>query len=297
MRIHKALHGLCVSMLGVGASMLAAGCSLEVTTEEVEDVESAQDAIIGGSVAIPYSFPFMAYLYITDAAGLTRSCGGSLLNDRWVLTAAHCFNHGNQGLYVFLGMHHLNPPVPGSLAAQPDDYEQFRAVYPVTSSNVVIHPSYDPSAPPHFDFALVKMNSAVSYTSRVAPIAIAPNGATGSTYALGWGSTNAFDPDQQYAPNLKVAEMPVQSTSTCNSSTLIRDLYPDELCAGYPLGSSPFKSTCKGDSGGPLFRQSGSTRDLIGVTSWGMPDCNTYGVFGRVNTTSIRNWINATIAL
>jgi secreted trypsin-like serine protease len=215
-----------------------------------------------------------------------------------VLTAAHCVEDGIQGLYVFLGMHHLNPPVPGSLAAAPDDYEQFRAVYPVTSSNVVIHPSFtNVTIPQHFDFALVKMNSAVSYTDRVAPIAIAANGATGSTYATGWGSTDAFDEDEQYAPNLKVAEMPVQSTSTCDSSSLIRDLFSDELCAGYGLGSSPFKSTCFGDSGGPLFRQSGSTRDLIGVTSWGMPACNDYGVFGRVNTTSIRDWINATIAL
>jgi secreted trypsin-like serine protease len=281
--------------LGLGALVLFAGCEGEATLDENgEDIETKQGAIVGGSIANPYSFPFQAYLYVTRADGSITSCGGSLLNQRWVVTAAHCVNGGIQGLYVFLGMHHVFPPIGGGVAPFPDDYEQFQAVHPVTSQNVVFHPNYNgmPSQP-RWDMAMVKMNNAVSLTSRVGTIALAPVGATGSTYATGWGAIDGFN-GPEYSDNLKVATLPVRTATTCNNSGVgaIRTLFSDEICAGYGNGTNPFKGACHGDSGGPLFRQSGSTRDLMGVTSWGTLYCTDYAVFSKVNATTTLNWIN-----
>ena len=293
----EGLRRLGVGLCGLGALVSAGGCAAEVAFDEGEDISSTQQQIINGSTASANSFPFQVYLYITGADGWTRGCGGSLLNEEWVITAGHCVDENIQGLYVFLGMHHVNPPLPGSqsLAPYPDDYEQMRFVYPVTSSNVVFKAGYATEHPPNNDLALLKMNSPVLYTSKVQPIAIAPNYAPGSTYATGWGITDPWDPDGQYSEYLKVATLPRRSSSSCNSAALVRDLTSDELCAGYANGSSNYKGTCSGDSGGPFFRQTSSTRDLVGVTSWGSNNCDNYSVFQRVNETATRNWINGVI--
>ncbi len=285
------------SVLGLGALALVAGCLGDATSEDIDDVETTQGAIVGGSVANPYSFPFQVYLYVTRADGSISSCGGALLNQRWVITAAHCVNGGIQGLYAFLGMHHVLPPIDGGVAPYPDDYESFYAVHPVTSQNVVFHPSNNGQpSPMRYDMALLKLNGTVTLTNRVKTIALAPVGASGSTYATGWGAVEGFS-GPEWSDYLKVATLPVRSTSTCNNAGpgAIRTLFSDEICAGYGNSTNPLKGTCHGDSGGPFFIQSGSTRQLLGVTSWGTLYCTDYAVFSKVNSTSTLNWINGKI--
>lgn len=306
MTVSKWLQRLRAFSFGFGVLGLGVGCAGEASYDEMEELGTDTEAIVGGSTATPYSFPFHVHIAITSHQGYVGTCGGALLNSRWVITAAHCVA-GMERASIYLGMHHLLPPRSGTNLPIPDDYEQTRDVYPVIYNpydplrNLVLHPDWGSQGtiiPKHFDMALLKMNSPVSLTTRVNTIAIAPNSAPGSTYATGWGATDSSDPGQQYAPYLKVASMPVRSTSTCNNSAgLVRDLYSDEICAGYANGSNPFKSTCHGDSGGPLFRQVGATRDLLGVSSWGNLVCLDYAVFNKANTNSTRNWINSNIAL
>jgi len=282
----------------VGALVLVAGCLGDATSDDSDDIETTQGEIVGGSVAVPYSFPFQAYLYVTRADGSITSCGGALLNQRWVITAAHCVNGGIQGLYAFMGMHHVLPPINGGVAPYPDDYESFYPLSPPTTSKVVFHPSWNGQPNPmHYDIALLKLDGAVSLTTRVKTIALAAVGATGTTYATGWGAVDGFA-GPEWSDYLKVAGLPVRSNATCNSAGpgAIRALFSDEICAGYGNSTNPLKGTCHGDSGGPFFIQSGSTRQLLGVTSWGTLYCTDYAVFAKVNTTTTRNWITTTIA-
>ena len=46
--------------------------------------------ILNGVEAVPNEFPWQAFLYVTNKGGDAATCGGSLINNQWILTAAHC---------------------------------------------------------------------------------------------------------------------------------------------------------------------------------------------------------------
>lgn len=297
MKANGVLRRILVSVCGLGVAVLGSGCEGEVMQADGEGAELSQ-GIIGGSVATANSFPFHVLIHITGSDGWKRSCGGALLNTRWVITAAHCVSNSPTAIQMYFGVHQVTEPTGSkNVAVTPASYQNIRNVSPINNSTLVINPNFDPwSVPPYGDLALLKTDAALAPTSKIAPIALAPSTISGSTYATGWGATDPDDEDQTFAPALKVAELPIRSSSSCNNSTLIRDIGAQEICAGYAKNANPFKATCHGDSGGPFFRQSGSTRDLVGVTSWGSLTCDDYSVFAQVNSGTTRTWINSVIS-
>uniref|UniRef100_A0A8D2CM59 Peptidase S1 domain-containing protein n=1 Tax=Sciurus vulgaris TaxID=55149 RepID=A0A8D2CM59_SCIVU len=59
--------------------------------------------IIGGRVTEPHSHPYMAYLQFQTTMGI-RHCGGFLVREDFVLTAAHCWG---RSINVTLGAHNI----------------------------------------------------------------------------------------------------------------------------------------------------------------------------------------------
>jgi secreted trypsin-like serine protease len=59
----------------------------------------ASTRIIGGKDAEAHEFPWQVLLFIKEPGGESY-CGGSILNDRWVLTAAHCFYNDDETRFV-----------------------------------------------------------------------------------------------------------------------------------------------------------------------------------------------------
>lgn len=51
---------------------------------------SHEERIVGGQESTPNEFPFMAYLEVIFWNGDIAKCGGTLISNRWILTAAHC---------------------------------------------------------------------------------------------------------------------------------------------------------------------------------------------------------------
>jgi secreted trypsin-like serine protease len=244
---------------------------------EEGDAASSEHSVIGGSEANLGEWPWQAQLAVP---GYSHWCGGSLLNEEWVVTAAHCVQGRLAANFtVRMGAHQISAP---------DGLVQTRTV-----SEAHVHPSYNSNTLEN-DVALLHLSSAVTFSARVQPISIrttnAPIDAT--AFVTGWGNTA---PGSGSADVLQEAALPVRSTTTCNAAgTLPQTVYDGSMvCAGYEDGES---GGCHGDSGGPLVIPNGYSNgwELIGVVSWGRGYyCNTYTVFTRLS--QYTGWINGYI--
>jgi len=250
--------------------------------------------IVGGkSVEKLNMFPWQMSLSIGYYGYLYQHrCGAALVNDRWVITAAHCTYtlDSPDGLYVIGGFLNI------------DDKEsaQIKSVI-----EIVNHPNFMPQLYEN-DIALLKMDSPVIYTPSLLPIclpspsiSIQPDFASNYVGEVGllsgWGRKWHGGP---LASQLKMVALPILDNKECMrwyNRSGSRQYIPKStfLCAGYEKGE---KDACSGDSGGPLVvTRSDGRRLLWGVVSWGI-GCASKGrpgVYTRVS--QFVDWINLTI--
>jgi trypsin len=228
---------------------------------------SASQAIVGGSTAGAY--PFMASVQ----SGGGHFCGGSVIANTWVLTAAHCVPDANSsGLTVRVGS---NNNTSGG------------AVIPVTE--VKVHPSFDGT---YFDAALLRLASNVP--GNVTPITLAGASndnleADGTPVTVaGWGDINPVTRGLLSPTTMQEAALSVVGDANCGEGAEGSTEALTTVCAEALL-----KDSCQGDSGGPLFWKSGSQRIQIGIVSHGflcaIPGFP--GAYSEVNNASIRSFI------
>jgi len=242
-------------------------------TPSVLPDESNLYRIVGGQIANPNSWPWQI--------GLKKYgsffCGGSLINNQWILTAAHCEQTVN-GLTIHLGDHNIRQD--GSGETQ------------ITASRWISHPQYDDYNIVN-DVALIKLSSPVQYNSNISPVCL-PNGkqpAIGSRgFTTGWGIINA-DGSGDISTYLRQVGIPVNDPSVCNYQG-----FPPEtqICAGIRSNSSP-RDSCQGDSGGPFVQKDAATGKwyIAGIVSYGV-GCGGRGAYTKVS--AYESWIAQTIA-
>lgn len=242
--------------------------------------------IVNGNVSDIGQWPWQAGIALrhTPDEDWELSCGGSLISEYWVITAAHCVTKdrdGNvftsDGLKVYLGKYYR------------DDNKDDAMVQIRKPQDIHVHGDYD-TVKFDSDIALILLDEPVELTSRVQPVCLPTNRSTEENLVdgqlgvvTGWGTTE----DKTYAEVLKQAVVPVVSAKACQKS------YEDDhfaltvtenmICAGYLKGEI---DACSGDSGGPLVFLDKSITDkrtwiLEGIVSWGGPRaCGTERHFG-----------------
>ena len=67
--------------------------------DEDEEDDDINSRIVGGSVTKPNEFPWQAFVRVTTQTGLVKYCGGSLIANRWILTANHCLRSPGYNIY------------------------------------------------------------------------------------------------------------------------------------------------------------------------------------------------------
>ncbi|XP_072946889.1 brachyurin-like [Epargyreus clarus] len=228
--------------------------------------------ITGGSNANLGQFPHMAGLVITMTTGATSVCGSSMISNSRVVTAAHCWFDGRNQARQFT-------VVLGSVRL-------FTGGTRINTSNVVMHGSWTPSTIAN-DVA-VAVIAWTAYSSTINRIPLATGTATyaGLTAtAAGFGRTgDGAAGGITTAQSLSHVNMPVITNAVCAQT--FRNVIASTLCTS----GANARSTCGGDSGGPLQ----ISNVLIGITSFGAAAGCQRGfpaAFARV--TSFASWIQA----
>lgn len=241
--------------------------------------------IVGGSEAQPDKWPWQVAVLNSKKQLI---CGGTLISNEFVLTAAHCIPPGVKRLRIVAGEYNLAD------RDSPDRQER-------TVSRISRHPQYNNTLVDN-DIALLKLDRPVLLTSKVWPACLPEQDeeldAETNATILGWGATRYLlnedgKPQVERDDMLREAKVPVVDYAECKQS------YGDDLktfnviCAGYKEGQI---DSCAGDSGGPLLVQRNSKWYVYGVTSFG-DECGKEGKYGIYSKTSTYiYWIKYTIS-
>lgn len=181
-------------------------------------------------------FPFFAFLDIEHEDGLTQIGGGSLISDRWILTAAHCLEEADE-VTIHLGYLNLY-----------DEDEEGRLKFLVRDGAWKMHPRYHTEGFAN-DIGLIQLPEAVKFTNNIRPVAISvdqsivPNM---EVIVIGNGATG----DRQFIGTSKTVESAILSTITmteCKDAFLSLRYSCTSFCARDTSGS--LRSICAGDSG------------------------------------------------
>ncbi|XP_053123544.1 trypsin-like [Hemicordylus capensis] len=229
------------------------------------------DRIIGGYPCQPSSRPYQAALVTGRRGNWNIYCGGSLVNECWVLSAAHC--RPRRGMKVCLGKQDLK---------RVESTEQCLDI-----AEVKVHPEYN-RAQNNKDYMLLRLRPCARITDAVRPVELTPDCPNGGEQCTvsGWGTIQS---PQAKLPNiLQCADVNVVPREQCNRA--YRGAVTSYMmCAGVQEGGT---DSCQGDSGGPLT----CGGKLEGVVSWGTYVCaqkGNPGVYAKV--CCIVPWIQQTI--
>ncbi|XP_017774566.1 PREDICTED: brain-specific serine protease 4-like [Nicrophorus vespilloides] len=227
--------------------------------------------IIGGEVPPYGAVPWQVDIRIDGA----HHCGGTIIANRLILTAAHCCQD--------------NLTVTTGTQGPHTDFEQSLKVL-----KAIKHPDFRRDGPYSNDIALVLVEDpGFTYNAVVQPVCLAEESPQPGTWCevSGWGAMDPSDPER-ISPILRSAAVPLISLDTCRQSGIYggrqQPILDSMLCAGRLKGGV---DACGGDSGGPLVCNLDGNLELAGIVSWG-DGCakrDRPGVYTRIS--SYRKWI------
>ena len=238
-----------------------------VCANEPEEKHSINPKIIGGINSTTQKWPWVVALINssqTDEKGFF--CGGTLIAERWVLTAAHCLEKLNSSdLTVILGQDSLNNLQGETLRV----------------NRIVIHPFYNKDSLFN-DLALVQLSSATQREPlQILDKESLQNLPNKEAIALGWGNITTDTRNSVLPDTLQQVSLPIISNALCRYTA---NVFDGMICAGVTEGG---QDTCSGDSGGPLivFDKTSNHWRHTGITSFGTADecgqADFYGIYTR----------------
>ncbi|GFU10456.1 clotting factor B [Nephila pilipes] len=216
--------------------------------------------VVGGHESYPGQWPWMAALFIMTARGKEFWCGGSLINNLYILTAAHClsdrrgYKYNPRQMVVRLGEHHL-------LNSDGKGIQEYGV------SSLVPHPHFQRNGF-YNDIGIVKLSRPVKFTDYIQPVCLpSPQSSKSMVGAMatvvGWGAMNY---GTRGTGSMHQVSMPIWDNKDCDAR-YYQPITKNFVCAGYNEGG---KDACQGDSGSPLMVPNNSREwTVVGIVSFG----------------------------
>uniref|UniRef100_A0A672FAL6 Zgc:112160 n=1 Tax=Salarias fasciatus TaxID=181472 RepID=A0A672FAL6_SALFA len=235
-------------------------------TPSIPPVVTGYARIVGGEEAVPHSWPWQVSLQ--DYSG-SHFCGGSLINEYWVVTAARC---------EFRSEPHKHWCLRWNTKGYCSEHKMYRnqqESHRITEN----------------DIALIKLYKPAILGPTVSPICLpkSTDSFFGICVTTGWGYTTAF-PNGYRSDTLQQAILPLLPDTDCErfwGSAITNSM----ICAG-----ASGVSFCNYDEGGPLVCEKNKVWTLVGIASWGESQCyqSLPGIYTRM--TELRGWVDQILA-
>ncbi|XP_003477549.1 coagulation factor X [Cavia porcellus] len=246
--------------------------SLYPNNTDVGMADNDGGRIVGGQDCKEGECPWQALLVNEDNKGF---CGGTILNEHYILTAAHCL-HEAKRFTVRVGERNLE---------KEEGNEMMHEVETVIKHSKFNTHTYD------CDIAVLRLKTPITFRRNVAPACLPQKDWAEATLMTqktgivsGFGRTHEKG---RQSSTLKMLTVPYVDRNTCKLSTGFT-ITQNMFCAGY---NDKLEDTCQGDSGGPHVTRFQDTYYVTGIVSWG-EGCARKGKFGiYTKVTNFLKWI------
>ncbi|XP_055849536.1 mite allergen Der p 3 [Episyrphus balteatus] len=221
-----------------------------------------ESRIVNGTTADPGQYPFVVSLRSSSGS---HSCGASIINSQWILTAAHCVQYKKpSSISVQYGVSTISSKGPNV----------------ATVKKIIWHENYIPTSRYDDDVALLQLEGRLSFNGKtIAAIKLpeqgfeVPGGDIGTL--VGWGLEKTGGVVQK---DLQQVDLKIYSDEECNERhNGVTSVH--QICGGVDEGG---KGQCSGDSGGPLVYKGVQ----VGIVSWSRKPCTIApypGVYTKVS--------------
>ncbi len=290
----SALRFIFVALILVAAATVTAPARAAAIAKPTVDASAAQARIVNGTAAAEGSWPFIVSLRHSSDSG--QFCGGSVIADNLILTAAHCVTKAGTAqkvaagsLYVVAKQTRLDDGTGESLQV----------------AQVVINPAYVPSSFAGDAALLVLKGRTTAPAIALADDAFEASALTADAWVwtAGWGSTTPNVPTSnnygaRWPNQLMATALRISTPAACNARYGVGYFTSSNLCVG--RADSTF---CNGDSGGPhVVQASDGTWRQIGITSFTLLEADASGRrwactknFAAIErVAAITGWVTAT---
>ncbi|XP_076338710.1 serine protease 30-like [Tachypleus tridentatus] len=206
--------------------------------------------IVRGSDAYDGEFPWAVSIRFNKE----HHCGGTILNERWILTAAHC-------VHLYTARHFVVRVGEFDLSEKENHQTE-----DINIQQIIVHPKYSDPKRYYNDIAILRLAKDITFSDYVRPVCLPE---ASSSYVnqegtvVGWGG--------ERAKRLQKVNVPVMDFTQCENwyheAGKLVTLQNGQMCAGFRKGG---QDSCQGDSGGPLLVKEGDKFVIIGVVSAGI---------------------------